>query len=81
MRWKSKKYIMQDKYVNSEKRVVKRFLWFPKRFDESEVRWLEFAYILQSVDWEYSMIYDNKKNFFWRDRSFVDKDLMETVNK
>lgn len=41
MRWKRK-----TKPKHRDKRVVRRFLWFPRTFND-ETRWLEFANLEQ----------------------------------
>ena len=46
MKWKTKP---QPEPKHNDKRIVKRFLLFPKRLD-LEYRWLEWAYIEQHYD-------------------------------
>lgn len=46
MRWKSGLYL---KSRQNESRVVRKFLWWPRRFDSGHWRWLEFAYIEEEI--------------------------------
>ena len=64
MRWKSS-IISQT----THKRVVKKFLLFPRRLNTNEWRWLEYATILERTSkWYDGCIYV----YFWSEYNFLD---------
>ena len=46
MKIKSKYYLSERE---GETRIRRKFLWRPRCFEETYVRWLEFAYIIERV--------------------------------
>lgn len=65
MRWKSNVRVIPDDHSTRE---VKKFLLFPRRFDEAYWRWLEYAIILERyTPSDYGTVYD------WREVAFVNE--------
>ena len=70
MRFKSSRYLESRK---GEFRVVSRFLWLPESFGFGQVRWLEWAPVIEQVQ-EVSRFrrYAMKPVWDWRGVGFVD---------
>ena len=71
MRWVSRG--LKLRYLRGESRIVKKFLLIPRKFDD-ETRWLEYAYILESVR-DVSSISERSPNFKWRELAFSDEGM------
>lgn len=70
MKWKSRYYL---KHRLGERRIVRKFLWWPRRFDGSHWRWLEYADIVEEVcevDVGGSMDWGNY-SYEWREVGFA----------
>jgi hypothetical protein len=63
-----------------EKRVIRKYLWWPTSFDATETRWLERSYILQQVKKKTVYNYDSTgynenmhEVYYWSCEKFVTK--------
>lgn len=68
MRFLNKNYISPNSEPYVTKRVVKKFLFFPRRFNTRFTRWLEYADIIEVVtpDSTYNI-------FYWEEIGFADE--------
>ena len=67
MRFKS----LKDKWGVT--RIKRKFLWWPKQFNNGDIRWLEFANILERVEGRYIGCDENGSRYFWMEIGFADE--------
>ena len=56
---------------SNEKKIVRKFLWWPIEVYNKEVRWLEWATIEYRADWEEGVFFG--RTYYWRPWMFIDK--------
>ena len=70
-----------------ETRVVKQFLWFPKKLKmkdlsdpsvDAQTRWLEYAYIKQGYFTEYALSHSNRDG--WVDESWAEDEIEKAID-
>ena len=69
MKWTSNR--LKLKNLHGQSRIVKKFLWIPRRF-QGEYAWLEEAYIMERVR---DIAGPNSRNYQWVEIDFSTEEL------